>query len=527
MAVSVATLLERYHVDLAHARCVADHALTLFDGTQALHHLSSRSRSLLEIGALLHNIAYEIDQPKHHTLGRSMILHSQIEDLNEQEQALIACLVAFHRKKVRPYYEAAFLYLSKKQRILALQLAALLRIADGLDYCESQSTQIREIEIDGNDVYLLVEGPYAREDAARASEKADLWARVFEATLVISTPEQLTQTEQAEQPSSPAQPEAAPRQELLLDYRERVWELQLDDRLEVAGRKLLLQAFQRLLRQERAVRRDRDIEAVHQMRVAIRQFRAVLLLFGDQFDSKTVQHFQRRLRKLAKRLGAVRDRDVLLLNLAHYLEAQELDPELLAPLTDRLASERETAKHELLVLLESEKYREIKQEIARFLLSNQLNEMLDHQAPPLLRYAIGGLIWRAYEQVRAYETLLPIGQQLDASRDIPTLHALRISAKRLRYALELCAPALGPTSERVIKPLVALQDHLGALNDIDVALASISLLWLDPEDLPALQTYRIARLAEQDRLLAELPKAWAALANTTYRRNLQRLITVL
>jgi Uncharacterized conserved protein len=524
MAVSVATLLERYHVNLAHARCVADHALALFDGTQALHQLSSRSRSLLEIGALLHNIAYAIDQPKHHTLGRNMILHSEIEGLNEQEHALVACLVAFHRKKVRPYYEAAFLYLSKKQRIEALQLAALLRIADGLDYCESQSTRICEIEIDGNDVYLLVEGPNAQEDAARASEKADLWERAFEASLTISTSET---PEQSGQPSAPPESEEEPVDQLLLDYRERVWELQLDDHLEVAARKLLLQAFQRLLRQERAVRRDRDIEAVHQMRVAIRQFRAVLMLLGDQLDPKTVQRFQRRLRKLAKRLGAVRDRDVLLLNLSQYSQTQAFKPEALAPVSDRLACEREQAKQELFALLDSEAYRETKQELARFLLSRPTLSVPEHQAPPLVRYAIGSLIWGAYERVRAYETLLPIGQQLDASHDIPTLHALRITAKRLRYALEFCAPALGPTSERVIKPLVALQDHLGALNDIDVALNSIGALGLELDDMPALQSYRAARLAEQEYLLAELPKAWATLAGATYRRNLQRLITVL
>lgn len=524
MAVSVATLLERYQVDLAHARCVADHALTLFDGTQALHHLAPRSRELLEIGALLHNIAYEIDQPKHHTLGRSIVLQSEIEGLDEHERALIACLVAFHRKKVRPYYEAAFLYLSKKQRQEALQLAALLRIADGLDYQESQSTQISEIEIEGDDVYLLLEGPHAREDAARASEKADLWTRVFDSALVLSTPEL---PDQAEHSKSAAEFETEQAHELVLDYRERVWELQLDDRLEVAGRKLLLQAFQRLLKQERAVRREKDIEGVHQMRVAIRQFRAVLMLFGDQFDPKKVDHFQRRLRKLARSLGVVRDCDVLLHNLAGYSEAQALDEDALAALSNALNNQRGKAHKELLAILDSEKYRETKQELAQFLMTSKLNETPELQAPALLRYAIGSLVWSAYEQVRAYETLLPIGGQLDAENDIPTLHALRITAKRLRYALELCAPALGPSTLRVIKPLIGLQDHLGALNDIDVALAKVADLELDLETIPALKAYREARLAEQEQLLTELPKAWAALAGATYRRSLQRLITVL
>ena len=60
--------------------------------------------------------------------------------------------------------------------------------------------------------------------------------------------------------------------------------------------------------------------------------------------------------------------------------------------------------------------------------------------------------------MRAYGPVIPWA-------DLPTLHALRVDAKRLRYAIEFLAPVLGPRHELLVERLVALQDHLGALND--------------------------------------------------------------
>ena len=49
--------------------------------------------------------------------------------------------------------------------------------------------------------------------------------------------------------------------------------------------------------------------------------------------------------------------------------------------------------------------------------------------PSLVRDTAGSRILAAYEHVRAYETIITWA-------DVPTLHALRIDAKRLRYTLE-------------------------------------------------------------------------------------------
>jgi hypothetical protein len=50
------------------------------------------------------------------------------------------------------------------------------------------------------------------------------------------------------------------------------------------------------------------------------------------------------------------------------------------------------------------------------------------------------------------------------------LHDMRIAAKRLRYALEVTAPVIGPGADRGIDEAKALQEVLGEIHDCDVML---------------------------------------------------------
>lgn len=56
---------------------------------------------------------------------------------------------------------------------------------------------------------------------------------------------------------------------------------------------------------------------------------------------------------------------------------------------------------------------------------------------------------------------------------IEPLHAMRISAKRLRYTLELFADDFGAEGQRAIDQIKEVQALLGTLHDIDVRIALI------------------------------------------------------
>jgi hypothetical protein len=59
---------------------------------------------------------------------------------------------------------------------------------------------------------------------------------------------------------------------------------------------------------------------------------------------------------------------------------------------------------------------------------------------------------------------------------VRTLHDLRIAAKRLRYVLELFAPAFGPYAAKGAKQAKKLQDLVGEIHDCDVTRPRIAQL---------------------------------------------------
>lgn len=58
--------------------------------------------------------------------------------------------------------------------------------------------------------------------------------------------------------------------------------------------------------------------------------------------------------------------------------------------------------------------------------------------------------------------------------NVQELHDMRIAAKRLRYALELTAPAFGLEAREVARTLKQLQDVLGEIHDCDEMVPRVS-----------------------------------------------------
>jgi hypothetical protein len=75
------------------------------------------------------------------------------------------------------------------------------------------------------------------------------------------------------------------------------------------------------------------------------------------------------------------------------------------------------------------------------------------------------------------------------------LHDMRIAAKRLRYVLEMTAPALGPAAAQAAKDARKLQDALGEIHDCDEFVPRVEehIARLRAEDAAALRATAGAR----------------------------------
>lgn len=526
----VETILERYDVDTAHARHVADLALTLFDKSKKLHELPDKLRPLLETAAMLHGVGAHTSQSQQHLIGRDIVLDMPLSLLDENERAMVACLVAFHRKKVRPDYEPAFLRLGKKNQQYVLRLAALLRIAYGLDASGTQTTHIRTCKVKHSSMQIELSGAHSIENASRALKQADLWQKLLRAQLRFAHDDASAAGENAETAAAAAtmqetdaeadEPEAETTLPGKKAAKAAVRTFSPEDALADMGRRLLRGYFQRFLAYEAGVRSGEDIEDVHQMRVNTRHLRAMLQALGDVAPAKQVRYFRKELQAAARALSPVRDSDVLLEHIASYREKlPEDERDSFDVLTSAVQRKRMEARHSMLAYLDSERYANLKHDFATFVTDNAQG----WNTTLRVRDRAGSSIWQRYEEIRAFEADIAASGGDIAQYDLIKLHELRIAGKRLRYLLEMYADMLGEEAGRCLKLLKDMQEYLGSLQDIDVARDYVGSLDIAASGQPA-QAYLQSREAEMTDLLGGLPERWHTLLGEAYRRDLAALL---
>lgn len=132
---------QRYHFDEAHAECVAKLALLIFDKTKSLHNLAEEGRKLLELAALLHDIGHYISSRGHHKHSFYLIQSASLPALTKSEKLIVACIARYHRKKFPQENHVGFSALNEDEKLMVTRLAAILRLADGLDREHSQLVQ--------------------------------------------------------------------------------------------------------------------------------------------------------------------------------------------------------------------------------------------------------------------------------------------------------------------------------------------------------------------------------------------------
>jgi CHAD domain-containing protein len=298
-----------------------------------------------------------------------------------------------------------------------------------------------------------------------------------------------------------------------------------EDHLAEAGRKVMRFHLARMLDREPGVRNGDDIEDVHKMRVATRRQRAAWRVFGEAYKRGRTKAHRNGLRDVARRLGAVRDLDVQLETADAYRADQPVaEQRAIERLLDSWRQHRDDARALLIKELDSPAYERFLDDYLDFVRTDgaaavQVSAMQPHR----VRDTASSRIWAAYEQVRTYEPVLRWA-------DITTLHELRIASKWLRYSLEFVQEALGEDSAPLIAKVTDLQDHLGLLNDADVASSMTRTFLVDHAgSLSSAENAAIGRfLVHREREIARLRRSigtpWRAVAGLRFRRTLGRVV---
>jgi len=236
--------------------------------------------------------------------------------------------------------------------------------------------------------------------------------------------------------------------------------VRLDDRLDLALRKILTYQFQRFCEQLPGIRRDVDTEFVHQARVATRRMRSALRLLRDAIPDRTAAYLTGEIKWLGGRLGSVRDLDVFLLNLSRFKGKIERFPaKQRQAFEGRIEKRRRLQLEGLNQALESPRFKTLERRLMQFLES----PLATRPRAPLAMKAV-------YEVAPAlitekFDAVMEQGRIVLADPKLKQYHLLRIQTKRLRYACEFMAPAYEGALDSFIERTVEIQDCLGELQD--------------------------------------------------------------
>ena len=281
----------------------------------------------------------------------------------------------------------------------------------------------------------------------------------------------------------------------------------------------------RMVAREPGAREGTVNEELHGMRVATRRQRAAWRVFGDAFDQERTARHQRRLKEVARDLGAVRDLDVLIEAGEAYQKGLPAEEARRSSRSSRTGgTQRDAARLVLIKELDSRRYQRWVDDYIAFVQAEGIDvRIVGPVEPHRVRDTMPSRIWAAYEGVRGTSR---------SCTGRTSRRSTTCGSPRSGFATRSssCARRSGRSRRPLIEQVVALQDHLGWMHDADVAAGLARVFLVDhADDLTEAQSAAIGRyLVDRERELARLRRtvgpAWRGVASLGFRRSLGRLV---
>jgi CHAD domain-containing protein len=241
--------------------------------------------------------------------------------------------------------------------------------------------------------------------------------------------------------------------------------------------------FKKTIKHESDVLKDKDPEALHQMRVGMRRLRTAVTGFAPALAlPKAAQ--EDKIGKIARKLGELRDIDVLKDALENqYLSALPTwvvlqDQDALKKILSTLADQRQTSLEEVQTTLKDEPYHKLKRAFKDYLEQPKYGELAEISIydilPDLLLPSISKLFlepaWLVGVKrkdgeiyIQDYLDSEAVAQLLDSEGD--KLHSLRKQAKRVRYQMELFTDFYNDNYQDYFNDVKEMQSILGEIQD--------------------------------------------------------------
>ena len=234
-----------------------------------------------------------------------------------------------------------------------------------------------------------------------------------------------------------------------------------------------------------------DDIGVHQARVASRRLREAVPVLTDGLDGAKAGKARRKMRRLTRALGSVRELDVTLHLLDELIEKPGVSRAAVHDVRAHVLEQREQRRAGMHARLDGVN-------------TDKLARRLEAVRAALMQPAPGHN-WRASLAARIAKRARRLERAIDAAGQIygpEALHQVRIAAKKLRYAVEIANESGAAPAAATVRALKRVQETLGRLHDLQVLQHHVPALAAAPRsaqrDAPDVGLSVLARRIEDE-----------------------------
>lgn len=172
---SVHEIAYRFQWEQNHAQHVAATATFLFDLCRTLYEGPASDAELLEYASLLHDVGYLVNHAEHNEHSSYLIEHADLQGFQPEEVRIMALVARYHRDRFPDTSDERLGELSRGHRCRVRKLAALVRVAEGLDRSHFQNVVALRARLTDSSLHLFL--------ATKGDPQLELWAAKEEGAL--------------------------------------------------------------------------------------------------------------------------------------------------------------------------------------------------------------------------------------------------------------------------------------------------------------------------------------------------------
>lgn len=180
--------------DAAHSEHVGRLAASLFDQLAAAARagmlppslarkmwvFDDANKDLLQAAALMLDVGYLINYERHHVHSASLILHGGLAGASRRDLHILAAIARYHRGSLPKDSHSTLAAMPQRDRDVVSHLAAIVRIAVGLDRTHTQLVSAVRAVVSAGGIRFVVQAPADPSvDLWGAQRKAEMFREIF------------------------------------------------------------------------------------------------------------------------------------------------------------------------------------------------------------------------------------------------------------------------------------------------------------------------------------------------------------